>query len=93
MEFSNSTIKNGSSKVGDFRMDYAVTYEGEEKVSKIDVQVKKCSGDKVAEIHSGYASFTVGTSRFLFQLTSNTTSDERKALFTDFENTITELVK
>lgn len=93
MEFSNTTIKNGSSKVGDFRMDYAITYDGENKVSKIDAQVKRLPGEKVAEIHSGYASFVVDTWRYLFQITSNVTGDERKALFADFEKTISELVK
>lgn len=92
MEFSSTTIKNGSSKVGDFRMDYTVTYEGDDKVSKIDAQVKRM-GEKAAEIHSGYVSFVVSTGRYLFQMTSNVTGDERKALFDDFEKTISELVK
>lgn len=93
MEFSSTTIKNGSSKVGDFRIDYTITYEGEEKVSKIDAQVKRLPGEKAADIHSGYASLVVSTGRFLFQMTSNVTSDERKALFADFEKTISELTK
>lgn len=92
MEFSSTTIKNGSSKVGDFRIDYTITYDGDNKVSKIDAQVKR-TGEKAAEIYSGYASFVVSTGRFLFQMTSNVTSDERKALFADFEKTIAELTK
>lgn len=93
MEFTNSTIKTGSSKVGNFRMDYTVTYDGNEKVSKIDAQVKKLPGEKAVEIYSGYASFAVSAFRYQFQLTSSVTSDERKALFNDFENTIAELIK
>lgn len=93
MVFSSTTIKNGSSKVSDFRMDYSITYEGDDKVSKIDAQMKRLPGEKAAEIYSGYASFVVSTGRFLFQMTSNVTSDERKALFADFEKTISELTK
>lgn len=93
MEFSSTTIKNGSSKVGDFRMDYSITYEGDDKVSKIDAQVKRLPGDESTEIHSGYASFVISTSRYLFQMTASVTSDERKVLFADFEKTISELVK
>ncbi len=93
MEFTKGTIKTGQSVVGGFRMDYSVTYDGEDKVSKIDAQVKRLPGEKVVEIYSGYATFNAGTSRYQFQLTSNVTGDERRALFADFENTIAELIK
>ncbi|RGN33874.1 hypothetical protein [Bacteroides oleiciplenus] len=93
MEFTKGTIKTGQSVVGGFRMDYSVTYDGEDKVSKIDAQVKRLPGEKVVEIYSGYATFNAVTSRYQFQLTSSVTSDERKALFNDFENTIAELIK
>lgn len=93
MEFTKSTIKTGQSIICGFRMDYSVTYDGEDKVSKIDAQVKRLPGEKTTEIYSGYASFAIGTSRYQFQLTSSVTGDERKALFNDFENTIAELIK
>ena len=93
MEFTKSTIKTGQSIICGFRMDYSVTYDGEDKVSKIDAQVKRLPSEKTTEIYSGYASFTIGTSRYQFQLTSSVTGDERKALFNDFENPIAELIK
>lgn len=91
MNLTSDTIKQGISNVGDYRMEYTITYNGENKVSKIEAQVKKAAEGK-APVHSGYASFISDTGRYSFQV-NNLESADRKALIEDFENTIADLTK
>ena len=89
MEFTGDTIKNGQSVVGDFRLDYSISYNSENKVTRFDAQVKKVSETMVRSV--GNISFVESNKRYSFSLMETSTSEERTALFDDFENTLAEL--
>lgn len=90
MNLTSDTIKQGTSQVGIYRMEYTITYNGEGKVSKVEAQVKKVDG-KVAT-HLGYASFIAETERYSFQVNGVNSSD-RQSLIADFNHSIDDLMK
>lgn len=91
MELSTETIKQGSSEVGAFKVNYSIVYDSDSKVTKIDAQFKRKSTDTIAEIYMGSASYS--ESRYNLSLTNKATTDERESLIDEFEKTIAELVK
>ena len=42
MDFTENTIRTGQSVVGDYRLDYSITYN-KDKLMKIEAQVKQVS--------------------------------------------------
>lgn len=91
MNLTSDTIKQGTSLVGSYKMEYTITYNGDGKVSKVEAQVKKAPDGKVV-MHSGYASFIVETERYSFQVNGVSNAD-RKDLIADFELSIADLMK
>lgn len=91
MDFTGKTIKTGQSVVGDFRLDYSISYEGENEFTKLDAQVKRVS--VTPERYIGNIIYVASTQRYSCSLSEATTSEDRKALLADFENTIGELIK
>ena len=41
MELSNNVIKQGLSDVGDFKVSYSIVMDSDNKVIKIDAQIKR----------------------------------------------------
>lgn len=87
MEFTGDVIKTGQSVIGDFRLDYSISYNGEGKVTRLDAQIKKASTTMLRPI----GNISYSDKRYSFSLMETTTPDERVALFTDFEKTLLEI--
>lgn len=93
MNFTNETIRKGNSIIGDFRMDYVVTYNGENTVTNINVQIKKFNSDTngiKCEKYVGSAGIDIIADRFSFSIVDNklVNSDERSVLYNEFEKSI-----
>lgn len=91
MELTGNTIKTGLSVVGDFRLEYSVTNDADNMLVKLDAQIKRVSGGTTRYV--GNIMYVETSKRYSVSLSEGTTSEERLALITDFENTIAELSK
>ena len=91
MELTGNTIRTGLSVVGDFRLDYSVTLNSDNKLVRLDAQVKRVTDG--AARYVGNVMYVESTQRYSVSLSEGTISEERIALITDFEKTIAELSK
>ncbi|MEL5895934.1 hypothetical protein AAE250_20860 [Bacteroides sp. GD17] len=89
MEFTGDVIKTGQSAIGDFRLNYSISYNGENQVTNLEAQIKKESKEMTRNI--GSISYVASTKRYAFSLFDATTSEERTAMFDDFEKTLAEV--
>ncbi len=93
MNFTNETIRKGNSVIGDFRMDYVVTYIGENNVTNINAQIKKLNTDingTKSEKYVGSVGMDMAADRFSFSIVDNkvVNADERAILYNEFEKSI-----
>ena len=89
MDFTENTIRTGQAVVGDYRLDYSITYN-KDKLMKIEAQVKQVSAS--APSYAGNILYVESTKKYSCSL-SGTSAEVRAALLADFEKTITELSK
>lgn len=92
MRMTDETIRQGVSEIGNYRLNYTITYNADNRVRKIELEIKRIQAERT-EQHIGYAFHTAEPSRYTFQLTGEVSAEERRILIDDFEKTIKELME
>ena len=93
MKMTDTTIRQGVSEPGSFRMNYTITYDKDNAACKVETEIKRKSAEGASDRYIGHAACNVEPFRYTFQLTDSVTAEERRMLADDFEGTIKELAK